>query len=114
VIHRPVSGLAAGHARLAQYPARQHGYDDAQYRRPELRWTQRDFVQTQAMVEDRYLYDPATQRYTVPRFLDDLRQRYGGIDSVLLWPVYPNIGIDDPQPVGHAAICPAACPVCAR
>lgn len=71
------------------------GYDDAQYRRPELRWTQRDFVQTQAMVEDRYLYDPATARYTVARFLDDLRQRYGGIDSVLLWPVYPNIGIDD-------------------
>lgn len=71
------------------------GYDDAQYRRPELRWTQRDFVQTQAMVEDRFLYDPATRRYTAKRFLDDLRQRYGGIDSVLLWPVYPNIGIDD-------------------
>jgi len=71
------------------------GYDDAQYRRPELRWTQRDFVQTQAMMEDRYLYDPATGSYTVERFLDDLKQRYGGIDSVLLWPVYPNIGIDD-------------------
>jgi len=71
------------------------GYDDAQYRRAELRWTQRDFVQTQAMMEDRYLYDPVTGRYTVKRFLDDLRQRYGGIDSVLLWPVYPNLGIDD-------------------
>lgn len=71
------------------------GYDDAQYRRPELRWTQRDFVQTQAMMEDRYLYDPVTRRYTVERFLDDLKRRYGGIDSVLLWPVYPNIGIDD-------------------
>ena len=71
------------------------GYDDAQYRRPELRWTQRDFVQTQAMMEDRYLYDPVTRRYTVDRFLDDLTRRYGGIDSVLLWPVYPNIGIDD-------------------
>lgn len=69
-------------------------YDDAQYRRPELAWTQRNFVQPQAMVEDRFLYDPVTRRYTVDRYLDDLAQRYGGIDSVLLWPVYPNAGID--------------------
>jgi len=70
-------------------------YDDAQYRRPELAWTQRNFVQPQAMVEDRYFYDPLSGRYTVDRYLDDLVLRYGGIDSVLLWPVYPNIGIDN-------------------
>ena len=34
-------------------------------------------------------------KYTVDRYLDDLYQRYGGIDSVLLWPVYPNIGVDN-------------------
>src|ERR1700690_1547079 len=71
------------------------GYDDSEYRRPELLWTQRDFVQPQAMVEERYLYDPVQRRYTAGRFLDDLDKRYGGIDSVLLWPVYPNIGIDN-------------------
>ncbi len=71
------------------------GYDDAQYRRPELQWSQRNFIQPQMMVEDRYFYDPATRRYTVDRYLDDLDKRYGGIDSVLIWPVYPNIGIDD-------------------
>ncbi|MCV2358665.1 formylglycine-generating enzyme family protein [Paucibacter sp. TC2R-5] len=70
-------------------------YDDAQYRRPELLWTQRNFVQPQAMMEDRYLYDPQARRYTPERYLADLNQRYGGIDSVLLWPVYPNLGIDD-------------------
>src|SRR5450756_1779117 len=47
------------------------------------------------MVEDRYFYDPAAGRYTVGRYLDDLEKRYGGIDSVLIWPVYPNIGIDN-------------------
>ena len=52
-------------------------------------------MQPQAMVEDRYLYDPVARRYTVDRFLDDLDKRYGGIDSILLWPVYPNIGIDN-------------------
>src|SRR5437879_4583646 len=65
------------------------------YSRPELKWTQSSFIQPQSMVEDRYFYDPATRQYTVDRFLDDLDRRYGGIDSVLLWPVYPNIGIDN-------------------
>ncbi|WMT04313.1 SUMF1/EgtB/PvdO family nonheme iron enzyme [Lysobacter yananisis] len=71
------------------------GYDDAHYRRPELQWAQRNFVHAQMMVEDRYFYDPVEGRYTVDRYLDDLERRYGGIDSVLIWPVYPNIGVDD-------------------
>jgi len=71
------------------------GYTDEQYRRPEFLWTQRNFVQPQMMVEERYFYDPAAGKYTVDRYLDDLDKRYGGIDSVLIWPVYPNIGIDN-------------------
>ncbi len=71
------------------------GYDDANYRRPELQWAQRNFVHAQMMVEDRYFYDPVAGRYTVDRYLDDLEQRWGGIDSVLIWYIYPNIGIDD-------------------
>ncbi|HEY0199339.1 MAG TPA: SUMF1/EgtB/PvdO family nonheme iron enzyme [Rhodanobacter sp.] len=71
------------------------GYDDGNYRRPELQWAQRNFVHAQMMVEDRYFYDPVAGRYTVDRYLDDLEARFGGIDSVLIWFVYPNIGIDD-------------------
>jgi len=71
------------------------GYDDSEYRRPELLWTQRNFIQPQMMVEERYFYDPVLRKYTVDRYLDDLDKRYGGIDSVLIWPVYPNIGIDN-------------------
>src|SRR5882757_9954052 len=52
------------------------GYEDSQYRRPELLWAQRDFIQTQMMVEERYFYDPVAGKYTVNRFLDDLDQRY--------------------------------------
>lgn len=70
------------------------GYDDANYRRPELQWAQRNFVHAQMMVEDRYFHDPDNGGYTVDRYLDDLQARYGGIDSVLVWYVYPNIGID--------------------
>jgi formylglycine-generating enzyme required for sulfatase activity len=71
------------------------GYDGAEYARPEFKWTQRNFVQPQMMAEERFFYDPAARRYTVDRYLDDLDKRYGGIDSVLIWHVYPNIGIDN-------------------
>ena len=71
------------------------GFDDAHYRRPELQWAQTNFVHAQMMVEDRYFFDPTTGHYTVDRYLDDLEARFGGIDSVLIWYVYPNIGVDD-------------------
>jgi len=71
------------------------GYTDVNYRRPELQWAQRNFVHAQMMVEDRYFFDVDTAQYTVDRYLDDLVARFGGIDSVLIWYVYPNIGIDD-------------------
>ena len=71
------------------------GLSGEAYERPELKWAQSSFMQPQSMIEDRYFYDPVARRYTVDRFLGDLDNRYGGIDSVLLWPVYPNIGIDN-------------------
>ena len=50
------------------------------------------------------------------RFLDDLEARYGGIDAVLLWATYPNMGVDersqfdllDDLPGGLAALKAAA------
>jgi iron(II)-dependent oxidoreductase len=71
------------------------GYDGSRYQIPALQWTQRSFIQPQMMVEERYFYDPVAQKYTVDRYLDDLEKRYGGIDAVLIWPTYPNMGIDD-------------------
>ena len=71
------------------------GYDDREYRRPALQWAQSSFMQPQMMVEDRYFYDNATGKYTVDRYLDDLQRRIGGIDSVLVWQSYPNIGVDN-------------------
>jgi formylglycine-generating enzyme required for sulfatase activity len=71
------------------------GYDDARYGMPQLLWTQSSFLQPQMMAQDRYFYDPVAGKYTVDRYLDDLEKRYGGIDAVLIWPTYPNMGIDD-------------------
>ncbi len=70
-------------------------FDPARYELPALRWTQSSFIQPQMMVQDRYFYDPVTNRYTVDRYLDDLQKRYGGIDAVLVWATYPNMGMDD-------------------
>jgi formylglycine-generating enzyme required for sulfatase activity len=71
------------------------GYDGSRYSLPALKWTQSSFIQPQMMVQDRYLYDPVAGKYTVDRYLDDLEKRYGGIDAVLVWATYPNMGMDD-------------------
>jgi len=70
-------------------------FDPARYELPALRWTQSSFMQPQMMAQDRYFYDPVASHYTVDRYLDDLDKRYGGIDAVLIWSTYPNMGIDD-------------------
>lgn len=49
----------------------------------------------QVMIHDLFLYDPVALNYTVDRFLADVEARYGGVDSILLWQSYPNIGCDD-------------------
>ena len=70
-------------------------YNGAQYERPDLEWTQHVFLQVQVLIWDRSLYDPEKDEYTVDRFLNETEQRLGKIDAVLIWQVYPNLGIDD-------------------
>ena len=70
-------------------------FDPSRYEIPALLWTQSSFMQPQMMVHDRYFYDPVAGRYSVDRYLDDVEKRYGGIDAVLIWATYPNMGIDD-------------------
>jgi hypothetical protein len=76
--------------RLAEYH-----YDASLYGRPELAWTHHVVSQCQVLVWDRSFYDPEKREYTVNVFLEDLERRIGPIDTVLIWPVYPNLGVDD-------------------
>ena len=48
---------------------------------PSLKWTQSSYIQPQMHPYDRFFYDPQVG-YTVDRFLDDLKARYGGIDGI--------------------------------
>ena len=59
-----------------------------------LPWSPAMFIAPQSHIYDSFLYDPV-EGWTVDRFLDDLESRYGGIDGVLLWCTYPNLGVDE-------------------
>ncbi len=69
-------------------------YDGQRYRRAGAA-AKHTFVFAQMMAHDRFFYDPVKKTYTVDRYLDDLQKRYGGLDGVLIWPTYPNIGVDN-------------------
>ena len=64
------------------------------YQNKALQWAFTSFVQPQVMIHEKFLYSRDSNQWTVGRLIDDLTTRYGGIDSVLLWPTYPNIGVD--------------------
>ncbi len=70
-------------------------FDGSQFERPELEWTQHVFSQVQLLIWDRSFYDPDKGEYTVDRFLAETESRIGPIDAVLIWHVYPNLGVDD-------------------
>lgn len=82
------------------------------YTLPQLQWINSEFMQPQMMVQDRYFYDPRTGKYTVDKYLQDVEKRYGGIDAVLIWSTYPNMGIDarnqlqmvESMPGGYAGV----------
>lgn len=77
-------------ALLAEFPEGFGAYD-----RPDLAAARSNFVQPQVMLHDRFIYDRERGEWTVGRFLEDLTERYGGVDSVLLWHGYTNLGVDD-------------------
>lgn len=83
------------------------GYDGRIYSQPSLAWTRTSYIQPQIHVYDRFLYDGT---WTVDRYLNDLVERYGGIDSVLLWPTYANIGIDDRNQFDYYRAVPGGLP----
>jgi iron(II)-dependent oxidoreductase len=92
--------LANLHALRAQWRS-EISYNSSVYD-TALLWSPASFIAPQSHIYDRFLYDPALATpanpaagWTVGRFLDDLAARFGGIDAVLLWGTYPNMGVDE-------------------
>jgi formylglycine-generating enzyme required for sulfatase activity len=74
---------------------REIGYHDDLYAGDEVSWSRLILTQDQLLVWDRSLYDPIAGRYTIDRALAEIERRFGPLDSVLIWPGYPNLGLDD-------------------
>ncbi|TNC20288.1 hypothetical protein FHE66_01410 [Georgenia sp. 311] len=72
-----------------------HGYVGSAYARPQAAWAARCHTVAQVWLWDELLYSFEEHRFTPERFLADARERFGGLDAVVLWHAYPVIGIDD-------------------
>jgi len=70
-------------------------YRDTHYNYKEIQWVRNNFIQTQMMAQERSFYDPVKNEYTVDKYLNEITAKYGGLNSILIWPTYPNIGIDN-------------------
>jgi len=81
-------------------------YQDSEYEQSETRWASTSLVEVLVMIEDRYIYDLVTKEWTVSKFLDDLNSRWGGADQIMLWPTFPNLGIDDRNQFDLYRTCP--------
>ena len=57
-------------------------------------WVASAYTQYFVFMYDRSFYTPE-EGYRVEAFIEDKKQRFGGVDSVILWPAYPRIGVDD-------------------
>ena len=84
----------------------------------ELLWTQTMFMQVgrprafavpraltfynlrqpQMMAHERFFWSNDSRAYTVKRYVDFVTEQYGGIDAVLIWASYPNIGVGACRP----------------
>lgn len=72
-----------------------HGHTGAAYDRPAAAWAAHCHSVAQVWLWDELLYSFEERRFTPERFLADARERFGGLDAVVLWHAYPVIGIDN-------------------
>jgi hypothetical protein len=61
----------------------------------QFSWAKKNFVMGFVFMWDQEFYNPQSRRYTVDKYCDKMDNEFGGIQSVILWHTYPNIGIDD-------------------
>lgn len=61
----------------------------------ELEWTNGNYVMGFVYIWDTDFWDLKEGRYKVNEYCRLMEQEYGGMQSVILWHSYPNIGIDE-------------------
>ncbi len=64
------------------------------YEREDLLWAASAFSSYFLFLYDRKFWQPGNG-YQVDAFMEEMRRRFGGLETVVLWPAYPRIGVDD-------------------
>ena len=70
-------------------------FDLAQYARPDLAWYRDQLVQHFTFLYGREILNLETGAFEIDRFLDEADETFGGYDGMLIWGVYPLIGVDE-------------------
>jgi formylglycine-generating enzyme required for sulfatase activity len=61
----------------------------------ELSWTHQNYVMGFVFIWDSKFWDAEKGEYLVDEYCNTMQKEFGGIQSVVLWHSYPNIGIDE-------------------
>lgn len=69
-------------------------YDDTYYTKPEYEWASRTYSTLFLVASDQALYNERWN-YEIEKYLSKYETGYGGVDIVLLWPTYPQLGFDN-------------------
>jgi iron(II)-dependent oxidoreductase len=69
-------------------------YNDRYYTDPSYKWASKTYSTFFLMANDRALYDSAWN-YDIQHCLSKYENEYGGVDIVLLWATYPQLGFDN-------------------
>jgi iron(II)-dependent oxidoreductase len=60
-----------------------------------LSWNEQNFVMGFVFIWDTDFWDPESLEYRVDHYCRKMEREFGGIQSVVLWHSYPNLGIDE-------------------
>jgi len=71
------------------------------YDRSEFQWARNNLVCALTMMFDREFYDPASDSFTVDRYVARMRHDFGSLDAIVLWQAYPRIGFDKRNQYDH-------------
>jgi gamma-glutamyl hercynylcysteine S-oxide synthase len=69
-------------------------YDERYYTDPKYQWASKAYSTFFLMANDRSLYDSAWN-YDIKKCLGRYEKEFGGVDIVLLWATYPQLGFDN-------------------
>ena len=69
-------------------------YNGENYRQPDYQWAAKAYSTFFLMANEKSLYDKQ-ENYDIRNCLKKYEADYGGVDVVVLWPTYPQLGFDN-------------------